>query len=102
MLGSPMAGPSRSDSVLAVWLHPLDADLGAMARAALDMTEVPDLRVVVVASTGDTITVQVVQGVLPVGHELLYVERRGAYQLARTEHWPDGKTLLALRAWPAR
>jgi hypothetical protein len=91
-----------TDGPLAVWLHPLDADPGAMACAALDMTEVPDLHVLLVASTGDTITVQVVDGRAPVGAELLYVQRRGTYELARTEHWPDGRTLLVLRAWPGR
>jgi hypothetical protein len=91
-----------SDGPVAVWLHPLDADLGAMARASLDVREVPDLRALVVASTGDTITVELVQGIRPVGLELLYVERRGAYQLARTEFWPGGRTVLVLRAWPAR
>lgn len=91
-----------TDELLAVWLHPADTDLGAMARAALDMPEVPDLHVRLVFSTGDTITVHLVDGRAPLGQELVYVQGRGAYEIARTEHWPEGRTLLVLRAWPSR
>lgn len=90
------------DGLLAVWLHPTSADPGTMTRVAMDMTEVPDLHVRLVASTGDTITVQVVDGRAPVGHELMYVQSRGAYELARVERWGEERVLLAMRAWPNR
>lgn len=91
-----------TDGLLAVWLHPADADVGVMARAALDMTEVPDLQARFIASTGDTITLQLVDGRAPLGHELLYVQGRGAYELVRVERWPAGQVLLGLAAWPRR
>ena len=53
-------------------------------------------------STGDTITVQVVEGRAPLGpDELLYVGGRGAFEVARREDW-DGRVLLTLAAWPRR
>jgi hypothetical protein len=59
-----------------------------------------------VGSTGDTITVRIVAGVLTALDVLLYVERHGLFEVARREEWPtpEGtpRTYLMLRAWPQR
>jgi hypothetical protein len=92
-----------------VWEFERDDDLGAVTRRAMDGPTPPDFTVDLVTSTGDTITVRVVSGVPVRDPELLvYVERRGAYELVRREDWrPSGdgeraRVLLTLRAWPNR
>jgi hypothetical protein len=73
-----------------------------MARAALDGAPA-QIAVRLVSSTGDTVTVQVVAGEEPLEPgALVYLERRGAYELVRREPWPEGRVLLKLRAWPTR
>jgi hypothetical protein len=62
----------------------------------------PDLTLRLPRSTGDTITVQVVEGRVPLGDELLYVGGRGAFEVARREDWGEGRVLLTLAAWPRR
>jgi hypothetical protein len=90
------------DAFLAAWHHPAETDVGTMARAALDGAPA-QLEVTLLASTGDTITVQVVAGAPPLEPgALVYVEGRGAFELFRREPWPRGRVLLKLRAWPAR
>ena len=80
------------------WLHPADIDVGVMARAALDGAPA-QLEVRLLSSTGDTVTVQVVAGEEPLEPgALVYLERRGAYELVRRELWPEASVLLALRA----
>lgn len=91
-----------TDGLLGAWSHPADADPGAMAREALDGARPADLRLQLLRSTGDTVTVQVADGRAPLGHELLYLERRGPYDVARRESWPAGRVLLTLTAWPGR
>ena len=70
----------------------------------LDHIERPDLRVLVMSSTGDTITVEVANGVLSDLDSLLYVERRGFFEVMRTERrFTSGgaRESLALRAFPS-
>lgn len=92
-----------TDELLAVWGCRRDDDISAMARAALDMERVPDLHVRLLSSTGDTITVQVTGGIVPVEPAaLVYVQRRGMYALSHRESWSNGRVLLKLAAWPSR
>jgi hypothetical protein len=84
-------GRSAAASHLAVAVH-----------IAQDELEPPELTLRLLRSTGDTITVQVVEGQTPLDpDELLYVGGRGAYEVARREDW-GGRVLLALAAWPRR
>jgi len=82
---------------------------GAATLAVLDGLVEPEFRAMLVRSTGDTVTLQVVDGVPTVHSDgYFYVERRGTFRLERREEWPpvrDGEPrryLLTLRAWPAR
>jgi hypothetical protein len=92
-----------------VWEFHLDDDLGDVTRRAMDCAEPADFTADLVASTGDTITIRVVIGARSHDPELMvYVERRGAYELVRREEWPPvregerGRVHLTLRAWPHR
>jgi hypothetical protein len=53
----------------------------------------PPLQFRLLSSTGDTVTVQVVKGSVP-------LRGRGAYELLRREVWPDERVRLTLSAWP--
>lgn len=91
------------DGVLGVWVFPRGTDPGEMARVAMDMGRLPDLHVQLLTSTGETVTVQVVDGLVPLDATgVLYVQRRGTYELLRREPWPGGRVLLTLAAWPRR
>jgi hypothetical protein len=92
----------RSEELHAIWVHARDVAEGVMPAVALDRLRPPDLHARLLSSTGDTITVEVVEGVLPMGDDLLYVERRGPYEVARRETWPGQQVLLTLAAWPRR
>lgn len=55
----------------------------------------PGLRLRLLASRGDTIGVEVVKGRAPVeSRTLIYVARRGAYELTRREVWTGSFSLL--------
>jgi hypothetical protein len=98
------ARPMTPDAPLAAWIIECDVvDLGAVVRSAQDgELGQPDLELRLLSSTGDTIAVQVVDGVVPVDPAaLLYVAGRGAYELLRRETWPGPRVLLTLAAWPA-
>jgi hypothetical protein len=94
---------------LAVWEFEPDDNLAAATVAVLDGLVEAEFRALLLRSTGDTVTLQVVEGV-PTAHAdtVYYVERRGTFRLERREEWPpirDGaprRYLLTLRAWPAR
>ncbi len=64
------------------------------------------MHVVIVHSTGDTVTVSITSGCLTDPESLLYVERRGLFEIVGTEAWSPsddpGRTLLRLRAFPSR
>jgi hypothetical protein len=61
----------------------------------------PDLELVFLSSTGDTITVRVIKGMVPADpRALLYVRGRGAYEVLRSEVWPKNRVQLTLAAWP--
>jgi hypothetical protein len=90
-----------------VWEFERDDDLGAVTRRAMDGASPADFTADLVSSTGDTITVRVVSGTPSRDRELtVYVERRGAYEVARREEWPPrragarSRVHLTLRAWP--
>jgi hypothetical protein len=72
----------------------------------LDRLEEPQLEVEVLSSRGDHLTVQVVKGAIEDPTAILYVERRGEFEIVRVEPWPAAsgppRVLLTLRAWPAR
>jgi hypothetical protein len=91
-----------------VWEFARDDHLGHVAQSAMDGTVPPSFHGEVVASTGDTITLRVVSGTPSRNPRLMvYVERRGTFELVRREEWPpadDGRprVQLTLRAWPNR
>jgi hypothetical protein len=92
-----------SDGILAAWEYPRTFDGAARVEIAQDELERPDLRLQVLSSAGDTITVQVVDGVAPLEPEaVLYVQRRGSFEITRRETWLGGRVLLSLAAWPRR
>lgn len=92
-----------TDNLLAVWEFPRTLDVAAMVEIAQDELEQPDLHLQLLSSTGDTVTVQVVDGVAPLDPEaVLYVQGRGPFEIARRETWPGGRVLLTLAAWPRR
>ncbi len=92
---------------IAVW--EFDRELGAelATTTALDQLEPPDLEVVLLATRGDAITVQVVDGSVSDSDSLLYVAGRGLYEVLRSEAWPPlqpggpPRVLLTLKAWPS-
>jgi hypothetical protein len=76
------------------------------AGAQLDQLAPADLEVVQISSRGDVITVQVVEGAVLDPASVLYVARRGLFEILRLEAWPplaggDARVLLTLKAWPA-
>ena len=86
-----------------VWTFPRGTDLATVTEGALDALRPPDLRVWILSSRGDGITVQVTEGVAPVHPgDLLYVGGRGAFETLRREVWPGERVLLTLSAWPKR
>jgi hypothetical protein len=92
-----------SDGVLAVWVFPRELGHEQIQVAALAGTDAPELRVHVLSSTGDSISVQVVEGVVPLDPDaVLYVQRRGPFEIKRRDVWPGGRVLLTLDAWPRR
>ncbi len=94
------------DAVLCVWEFEREADLRLATLCALDQVEPPDMHVVVMSSTGDTVTARITSGRLIDPESLLYVERRGLFEILGTEAWTPsdepGRTLLRLRAFPSR
>jgi hypothetical protein len=88
------------EAFLSVWSVPEGTDLSAMIEIAHGRLLPPDFRAHLLSSTGDTITVQVVDGAPPLDDELLYIEQRGAFEVLRREVWPEGRVLLTLSAWP--
>jgi hypothetical protein len=92
---------------LRVWEFEPDTDHRVMQVAVLDeLAGEPDFAGELVATRGDVITLQLVDGVGPSAPDAkLYVERRGPYELVRTERWPGvrgavERVLLVMRAWP--
>ncbi len=86
---------------LAAWTFPRSLDVGAMVEIAREGLRSPDLRLRILSTVGDVAFAQVVDGVArPTGELVLYVERRGAYAVARREEWPGGRLFLTLTAWP--
>ena len=90
---------------LSVWEFEKEVAPDLAAQVALEKLEPADLEVVLLSTRGDVITVQVVDGSLSDPESVLYVARRGLYELVRSEEWPpleDGapRVLLTLRAWP--
>ncbi len=92
-------------SLLHSWVFDRDrVDFGAVVRASQDGDMgPPGLQLSLLSSTGDTITVQVVDGIIPLDPDaVFYVQGRGTYEMLRRECWPGGRTLLTLAAWPRR
>jgi hypothetical protein len=69
------------DAVLGVWEFDREVDLRHATICALDQVEPPDMQVVIVRSTGDTVTVRVLDGHLADPESLLYVEHRGLFEI---------------------
>jgi hypothetical protein len=86
-----------------VWIFPHSTEPATMAAIARPGQRAPDLRVAVLASRGDILTVQALARAdrLAPG-ALVYVEQRGAFELLRREDWGGGRALLTLAAWPRR
>ncbi len=93
-----------AEEILAAWeVKQGGSELGALVAAAQDgRLGNPEVRFRLVASRGDSITVQRVDGCAPLAGTLLYVSKRGPYEVARCERWPGGRELLLLEAWPRR
>lgn len=91
-----------------VWLYDRDDEESRRGAAiiAMDRLEEPQLEVEVLASRGDHLTVQLVKGTLHDPAAILYVERRGEFELVRVERWPASsgppRVLLTLQAYPNR
>jgi hypothetical protein len=91
---------------IAVWEFDREIGVELATRAALDQLEPPDLEVVLLATRGDAITVQVVEGSVSDSDSVLYVAGRGLYEVLRSEAWPpvepEGppRVLLTLKSWP--
>jgi hypothetical protein len=61
----------------------------------------PSLQLLLLSSTGETITVRVVEGKVPADPKaLVYVRWRGAYEVLRRAVWPSRCAQLTLGAWP--
>jgi hypothetical protein len=72
-----------------VWTFPRGIDHALAFDVALSAFEPPDLRVTMLSSTADTITVQVVEGVAPYDGDLLfYVGEVGAFEVVRRNVTP--------------
>jgi hypothetical protein len=95
-------GDDDTKDHLAAWTFPGSLDVAGMVEIARDGLRPPDLRLQVLSSVGDTAFVQVVDGVARPQADILYVERRGAYAIARREEWLGGRMFLTLTAWPRR
>jgi hypothetical protein len=66
-----------------------------------DNSPPPHLHLQLVSSTGDTITVQLVRGTVPVDPDaLICVRGRGAYEVLRLEPWSKHRSTMTLAAWP--
>ncbi len=94
------------DAVLDVWEFHREVEPALAVCCALYHVEPPDMHVVVASSTGDTATARITSGGLADPESLLYVERRGLFEIVGTEMWSGpgetGRTLLRLRAFPSR
>jgi hypothetical protein len=96
------------DSILSAWEFPRATPLAEMVHVARETVVVtpgelkpPDLQLLLPSSTGDTITVGVMKGAVPVDpRALLYVRGRGAYEVLRSEVWSPNRMQLTLAAWP--
>lgn len=75
--------------------------LRVAAVVAMDLLTKPDFELAVMASRGDHVTAQVTAGALTDPDAVLYVERRGLFEVARRERW-SRRTVFVLRAWPSR
>ncbi len=93
----PLAGDS---GLVAAWVYPRDLSGEVMPNIAMGRLMPPNLRARLLSTTGDTITMQLDEGTPPAGDDLVYVERRGPFELVRRESWPEGRVLLTLAAWP--
>jgi hypothetical protein len=107
----PRKGSTRKvarDIILPAWEFPRATPLAEMVSVARETVVVtpgelksPDLQFLLLASTGDTITVRVLRGMVPADPlALLYVRGRGAYEVLRSEAWPMHRVQLTLAAWP--
>jgi hypothetical protein len=92
-----------SDGAVSAWAFPRSLSVAVMVQVAQDHLESPDLHIRILSTTGDGLSVQVVDGVVPFDPDaVIYVERRGPFEIARREAWPGGRVLLTLAAWPRR
>ena len=76
---------NADEGLVDVWEFVHDVRPGIAARCAMERIERPDMRVLVTSSTGDTINVEVREGALIDPTSLLYVERRGLFEVVRVE-----------------
>lgn len=83
------------------WEFDRGDNVAAATIVALDRLNPPDLQVELLSNYGDHIVVELVRGEWLEPDRLLYVERRGLYEVAREERW-GARRVLVLRAYPAR
>ena len=96
--------PGGSDTLLRAWR--VDAGLDPrlyIAAAHEKALGEPPFRLLLVAAHGDSLTVQVVEGLMsPEPNTFFYVQARGVFRVARRERWSVGRELLLLEASPKR
>jgi transcriptional regulator with XRE-family HTH domain len=92
--------PLTDEGTVAAWEFERDVAPGVAARCALDGVETPDMQVLITATTGDTLTVEVREGALIDPASLLYIQRRGLYEVTRVERRGRSEC-LTLRAFPS-
>jgi hypothetical protein len=86
---------------LDVWEHKRgEVTPVAAALVAAGELEPAGLRVEVVGSRGDHVTVLIVSGELEDEASILYVERLGTFEIVGVRSWPVSGWLLLLRVWP--
>jgi hypothetical protein len=92
---------------VSVWEFDRDVDLRVAARVALEQLDAPDLEAVLLSTRGDVITLEVLEGAVTDPESVLYVARRGLYEVARMEQWrplahgDEPRVRLTLRARPS-
>jgi hypothetical protein len=88
------------------WEYDPSCDLGEIVRLAAERVAPPSFTGVLLATRGDALSVQLLEGDASEAGALYYVSGHGAFSLARREVWPPvpgrrgERVLLILVAYP--
>jgi hypothetical protein len=78
-------------SILPAWEFDADVDTDAAARLVEEFIDAPDAEVLLLASEGGVVTVQLLDGTIAGPQSLVYLEGR-LHDIIRTERWTfDGE-----------